>query len=169
MNVVDLPNMCYLRGGNGVIENDLYMTDSYSIPDWEESTCIDHEEHVEVSWGFAKECAEWRFYVHLHRWVFIQNCNRQGCNEHNRRSSIRGTGADAVNLRTQILSDEIETDKDLILTFDFASSAIMTWINLGDQDSITAGDLWRGKGGPTQDDDDLDKYFRIKSDRHAGS
>ena len=56
MNVVDLPNMCYLRGGNGVIENDLYMTDStYSIPDWEESTCIDHKEHVEVSWGFAKE------------------------------------------------------------------------------------------------------------------
>ena len=41
----------------------------------------------------------------------------------------------------------------------------MTWINLGDQDEITAGDLWRGKGGPTEDDDQLDKYFRIKSDR----
>ena len=54
---------------------------------------------------------------------------------------------------------------DLELNFSFSSSAIMTWINLGDQDEITAGDLWRGKGGPTEDDDQLDKYFRIKSDR----
>ena len=51
------------------------------------------------------------------------------------------------------------------LSFSFSSSAIMTWINLGDQDEITAGDLWRGKGGPTEDDDQLDKYFRIKSNR----